>query len=79
MTEEQKKSLQEFVDTRPYYGTCTMEYKEGIEDGATWQSERMYSEEDMAESFVACWKSNVPDGIECKLSFKEWFKQFKKK
>jgi hypothetical protein len=40
---------------------------------------RMYSEEDMAESFVACWKSNVPDGIECKLSFKEWFEQFKKK
>jgi hypothetical protein len=33
----------------------------------------------MAESFVACWKSNVPDGIECKVSFKEWFKQFKKK
>lgn len=38
MTEKQKKALQEFVDTRPYYGTCTMEYKEGIEDGATWQS-----------------------------------------
>jgi hypothetical protein len=41
--------------------------------------ERMYSEEDMAESFMACWKANVSDGIECKLSFKEWFEQFKKK
>jgi hypothetical protein len=41
-------------------------------------NKRMYSEEDMAESFVACWKSNVPDGIECKVSFKEWFEQFKK-
>jgi hypothetical protein len=38
MTEEQKKALQEFIDTRPYYGTCTTEYKEGIEEGATWQS-----------------------------------------
>jgi hypothetical protein len=38
MTEEQKKSLQQFVDTRPYYGTCTIEYKEGIEDGALWQA-----------------------------------------
>jgi hypothetical protein len=50
-----------------------------FKNGAKYQAERMYSEEDMAESFVACWKSNVPDGIECKLSFKEWFKQFKKK
>jgi hypothetical protein len=41
--------------------------------------ERMYSEEDMAESFMACWKANVSDGIECKLSFKEWFEQFKNK
>ena len=39
----------------------------------------MYSEEDMAESFIACWKANVSGGMECKLSFKEWFEQFKKK
>jgi len=43
------------------------------------EQERMYSEEDMAEAFIACWKANVPDGIECKVSFNEWFKQFKKK
>jgi Na+-transporting NADH:ubiquinone oxidoreductase subunit NqrF len=47
--------------------------------GAKWQAERMYSEEDMAEAFIACWKANVPDGIECKVSFNEWFEQFKKK
>ena len=44
-----------------------------------WQQERSYSEEDMAESFMACWKANVPEGFECKLSFNEWFEQFKKK
>lgn len=38
-----------------------------------------YSEEDMAESFMACWKANVPEGFECKLSFKEWFNEFKNK
>jgi len=54
-------------------------YKAGILDGAKWQAERMYSEEDMAEAFIACWKANVPDGIECKVSFNEWFEQFKKK
>ena len=46
--------------------------------GAQWQAERMYSEQDMAESFIACWKENVPKGIECKLSFKEWFNDIKK-
>jgi hypothetical protein len=46
--------------------------------GAKWQAERMYSEEDMAEAFIACWKANVPDGVECKVSFNEWFEQFKK-
>jgi hypothetical protein len=50
-----------------------------FKNGAKYQAERMYSEEDMAESFMACWKANVSDGIECKLSFKEWFEQFKKK
>jgi hypothetical protein len=48
-------------------------------EGAKWQQERSYSEEDMAESFMACWKANVLEGFECKLSFKEWFEQFKKK
>jgi hypothetical protein len=48
-------------------------------EGAKWMKERSYSEEDMREAFIACWKANVPDGIECKVSFNEWFEQFKKK
>ena len=43
------------------------------------KQERMYSKEDMAEAFIACWKANVPDGIECKVSFNEWFETVKKK
>ena len=31
-----KQKLQEYIDSRPYYGSCTTEYKEGIEDGAKW-------------------------------------------
>jgi hypothetical protein len=53
--------------------------KQDFINGAKWQQERSYSEEDMAESFMACWKANVPEGFECKLSFKEWFEQYKKK
>jgi hypothetical protein len=47
-------------------------------NGAKFMQERMYSEEDMEEAFMACWKANVPDGAECKLSFKDWIKQFSK-
>jgi len=54
------------------------EYIKGFNEGSAYYIERMYSEEDMAESFMACWKANVPEGFKCKLSFKEWFEQFKK-
>jgi len=54
-------------------------FNEGFIAGANYQAERMYSEKDMAEAFIACWKANVSDGIECKVSFNEWIKQFKKK
>ena len=47
--------------------------------GAKYQAERMYSEKDMEEYFIAYWKANVPEGIECKLSFNEWFNDIKKK
>jgi hypothetical protein len=42
-----QETLEEFIKSQPYYGTCTTEYKEGIEVGAKWQAERMYSEEEV--------------------------------
>jgi len=42
-----QQTLKEFINSQPYYGTCTPEYLEGIEEGAKWQKERMYSEEDV--------------------------------
>lgn len=55
-------------------------YNIGVfEQAKEMEKEQGYSEEDMAESFMACWKANVPEGFECKLSFKEWFEQFKNK
>jgi hypothetical protein len=57
-----------------------IEYNEAVFHNAKeMEKQQGYSEEDMAESFMACWKANVPEGFECKLSFKEWFEQFKKK
>ena len=55
------------------------EVRSMIEQAKEMEKQQGYSEEDMAESFMACWKANVPEGFECKLSFKEWFEQFKNK
>jgi hypothetical protein len=47
---EKQETLEEFINSQPYYGSCTHEYKEGIELGAKWQQEqdkKMYSEEEM--------------------------------
>ena len=31
--------------------------------------------EQIKDSFVECWKSNVPDGIECKLDAEQYYSQ----
>jgi hypothetical protein len=43
----------------------------GFIEGAKWQQERMYSEEELEVAFF--------EGRENTLSFNEWFEQFKKK
>ena len=52
-------------------------------EGAKWQQERMYSEEDMKLAFEAGHKkgfSGYPNTENWKeLPFEEWFKQFKNK
>jgi len=56
--------------------------KQGFEQGAKWQAERRYSEEDMIE--FAVWMylevgQNSGKERTNKELFKEWFEQFKKK
>jgi len=38
--EKENQSLEEFINSQPYYGHCTPEYLEGIEVGANWQEEQ---------------------------------------
>jgi hypothetical protein len=47
-----KQTIEEFINSQPYYGSCTIEYKEGIEVGAKWQAERMYLLHDIWENHV---------------------------
>jgi hypothetical protein len=55
--------------------------EESFEQGSKWQSERMYSEEDMIEFHKWAYQKNRIE--ECdkttKELLKEWFEQFKKK
>ena len=45
--------------------------KNAFINGAKWQQERSYSEEDLKEAFT--------EGRESSWDFKEWWEQFKKK
>ena len=73
-----QETLEEFINSQPYYGSCTTEYLEGIEEGAKWQQEKMYSVEDLKEAFYQ--GSTNSSGLEWgKNRFNEWLEQFKKK
>ena len=83
---KQETTLEEFIESQPYYGTCTYEYKEGIEVGAKWQQERSYSEEEVLGFGKFCvdkiadfldGKGDQTDGKE--YSMEELLEQFKKK
>ena len=56
--------------------------QEGFIQGAKWQEERMYSEEDMKKAFIEghnvcrCVTDNTDEAKEC---FNNWFEQFKNK
>jgi hypothetical protein len=57
--------------------------KQCFMDGAKWQQERMYSEEDMRKAFIAGGNSCIEEddvyGSLYDAYMKNWFEQFKKK
>jgi hypothetical protein len=73
-----QETLEEFINSQPYYGSCTTEYLEGIEDGAKWQQQNSYSEEDVKNAFLDGWQLRDGD-LPFPKAKKEWFNKFKKK
>ena len=59
----------------PYNYGINSDKKKGFIEGAKWQAEKMYSEEDLLSAFEAGMMFIGED----KGSFREWFEQFKKK
>ena len=73
------ETLDEFIEKEGYEeGTLSQEiWSDGVREGAKWQAERMYSEEDMREAF----REGVfnYEGLEFSENrFNNWFEQFKK-
>ena len=54
------------------------EAKEDFKAGAKWQQERMYSEEEVLGIFHEWFCYQIDEDVEIKLSFQQWFEQFKK-
>ena len=38
-----------------------------------WDKALEMEKEQIKDAFVECWKSNVPDGIECKLDAEQYY------
>jgi len=68
-----KEAADKYVDINYYNYIKPLEKEAAIEnfiEGAQWQAERMYSEEDLRTAWIAAKNSS---------DFNEWFEQFKKK
>ena len=75
--EPKQETLEEFINSQPHYGSCTTEYVKGIEEGAKWQQERSYSEEEVIDIAKQAFVLGKDFGLIG--TFNEWFEQFKKK
>jgi len=72
-----KQTLEEFINSQPYYGHGTTEYLEGIEVGAKWQAERMYSEEDVRLAYFQGEKDSYVKGGQTKEMEDEFIQSLK--
>ena len=78
-----QETLKEFINqSNTPEGLDQFSYDKGLEDGAKWEQERMYSEEQLKEAFLQGQESIGRDeieGFQKTQPFEEWFEQFKKK
>ncbi len=74
--EEAAESHVENPDIIAKFSENKVMYKRMFQDGAKWQQERSYSDENMRKAFCAGFASNVTSSIND--AFEKWFEQFKK-
>ena len=70
------EAAEKYVEINVAKNVAKLMYKEHFVEGAKWQQERSYSEEDMKEAFKnGAFKWRMHSAGKC---FEEWFEQFKK-
>ena len=52
--------------------------KEDFINGAKWQQQNSYSEEDMRKCWMACLGFNKPEKFNSRVKFEQWFETFSK-
>ena len=82
--EDRDKRAQELLQASiEIFTNSSSNYKarRGFIEGAKWQAERMYSEEDLREAFKQSRQCKIfeKDMPPVHNEFEDWFKQFKKK
>ena len=85
-----QETLEEVAEKYASISFNKQDLYDGFIEGAKWQAERMYSEEDLKEAFKSArtvynykgeWQETFSDDMTSRKyeSFEEWFEQFKKK
>jgi hypothetical protein len=71
---------EKYVEINVAKNVAKLMYKEHFVEGAKWQQERSYSEEDIKEAFRVGFNVGYNDETSPSyLTFEQWFEQFKKK
>jgi hypothetical protein len=72
-----KETIEEFIEREGYHESSTQDiWEDGVREGAAWQAERMYSEEEVktiAKDAYSMGRNKILIGV-----FNKWFEQFKK-
>jgi hypothetical protein len=87
MTQETLEEAAESYSKRSSASVFQENHKKDFINGAKWQQERMYSEEDMEKAFKVGFSNGFASDVlsteklqkEKERLFCEWFEQFKKK
>jgi hypothetical protein len=92
MSKETLEQAAEILYQKVLKNDLSLSFYDGVNFGAQWQAERMYTEEDMRKAYFSAiestgegWNGEYANGNNPNIEenfdneFQEWFEQFKKK
>lgn len=73
MSNNKQSSVTELYNKMMQY--VPIEYHELVREEIPLEKYEAKHKEEIENAFVECWKANMPDGYECKLSAKEYYNE----